>query len=156
MTGNGEKGSTMRIHMRGFTLVELMVTTLIIAVLSAIVYPTYKEHINKARRAEAAAALMDGAQRLERYYSTHGSYLDGEDLAAVFTTSIPTSGSAYYTIAAAAATANTFTLQANRVDGGLMSGDKCGDLQIDQAGAHRAINHTFGSDQAAVDYCWRR
>lgn len=138
----------------GFTLIELMIVILIIGVLSAVAVPTYQENVNKSRRSEAASALSEGAQKLERYYSTHGSYLDGTgNLAAVFQVQIPSTGTSYYTLAvgAAGATATTFNLQATAT--GLMANDKCGSFAISQSGEHTLVGAHAGS---AVTDCWRR
>jgi type IV pilus assembly protein PilE len=143
---------------RGFTLIELMIVVTIVAILMAIVYPSYQEHVAKAKRAEAMGALMEGAQALERYYSAHSTYLDDDDkLASVFPAQVPDNGTAYYTIAAQGTpTANTYVLQATAAAG--MAADKCGDFQINQAGDRTVANYasTFADADAAKAYCWRR
>ena len=53
----------------GFTLIELMTVVAVIAILSAVAYPSYQEHVRKAKRAEGKAALLKAAQMLERAYS---------------------------------------------------------------------------------------
>lgn len=58
----------------GFTLVELVVATAIIAVLGAIAYPSYTGAVRKAKRAEARSALMQLIQEEERYYSQNNRY----------------------------------------------------------------------------------
>jgi len=59
---------------KGFTLVELMVVILIIAILAAIAVPTYSSSVRKSRRTEARTALLDAASREERYYATSNKY----------------------------------------------------------------------------------
>jgi type IV pilus assembly protein PilE len=54
---------------RGFTLVELMVVTVIISILAAIVYPSYAESVRRSKRASARARMSEVAQRLQQYYS---------------------------------------------------------------------------------------
>ena len=85
---------------------------------------------------------MEGAQALERYYSTHGSYLDADgNFAAVFAGQAPASGAANYTLAAQGApTATAFVLRATR--SGSMAGDPCGDFQISHTGARTLANAT--------------
>ena len=58
----------------GFTLVELLVVVVIIAVLVTVAYPSYRDHILKAKRAEGRAALLKAGQLLERYYSDRNTY----------------------------------------------------------------------------------
>ncbi len=58
----------------GFTLVELMVTIVIGAILVSIAVPTYTDQIRKSRRTEARTAVLDLATREERYYSVNNSY----------------------------------------------------------------------------------
>lgn len=59
----------------GFTLIEVMITVAVIALLAAIAIPSYDFAIRKARRAEARTALMQMMQLEERYFSVKGTYL---------------------------------------------------------------------------------
>jgi prepilin-type N-terminal cleavage/methylation domain-containing protein len=45
----------------GFTLIEVMITVAIVAILAAIALPTYRDHVRKSRRAEAQAFLMNAS-----------------------------------------------------------------------------------------------
>ncbi len=59
---------------KGFTLVELMVVIVIVAILAAIAIPGYTSQIRKSRRTEARNALLDAAGREERFYATNNYY----------------------------------------------------------------------------------
>ncbi|WP_353156901.1 type IV pilin protein [Herminiimonas fonticola] len=59
----------------GFTMIELMVVLIIVAILAAIAIPSYQESVLKTRRTEGRAALMKAMQQQERYYSLHTTYL---------------------------------------------------------------------------------
>ena len=58
----------------GFTLIELMIAMVILAIIVAIAYPSYVAQVRKSRRAEAKAALLEDAQFMERTYTTSGQY----------------------------------------------------------------------------------
>jgi type IV pilus assembly protein PilE len=149
----------------GFTLIELMVTIAIVAVLAAIAYPSYKEYVAKSRRAEAQALLMQSAQWMERFYAENYSYSantagvsvnDATMFPARYSQS-PASGTAAYNIAVAP-TATTYTITATRA--GTMAADKCGNFQITHTGVKQLETGTYssaaGSTQvAAMQSCWR-
>lgn len=59
---------------RGFTLVELMITVVVVAILTSIGYAAYTEQIAKSRRAAARALVMDVMQHEERFYTENATY----------------------------------------------------------------------------------
>ena len=102
----------------GFTLIELMTVVVVISILVAVAYPSYQDHVRKAKRAEGKAALLKAAQMLERAYSDNNAY--PTDLAplfgrpansAVYSGENPIAGSYCITVAVVAAT-STYTLTA--------------------------------------------
>lgn len=58
----------------GFTLVEVMVTLAVLAILAALAWPSYNAAVQKGRRADAMAALAQLMQAQERWRSEHASY----------------------------------------------------------------------------------
>ena len=58
----------------GFTLIELMIVVVIVAILASIAYPSYQEQVERGRLAEGKAVLTQAATRMERCYSTKGTY----------------------------------------------------------------------------------
>jgi len=142
--------------MRGFTLIELMITVAIVAILAAVAYPSYTEYIARSRRSDAKAVLLETAQWIERQYTVSNAYNlkgDGNALntAALPYQEAPRDGAAkYYTIQfASAPTASAFTLQAIPKNG--QTGDKCGTFQLSQTGA-KSLNAATDS----VANCWNR
>lgn len=60
--------------MKGFTLIELMIVVAIIGILAAIAYPSYQNHIVKAKRVEAQSEMLLIAQNLAKYKATNGNF----------------------------------------------------------------------------------
>ena len=71
-----------RADVGGFTLIELMITVAIIALLAAIAIPSYMDSVWKGKRAEGKAAILKMLQAEERYYTTNNRYVDPSTLAA--------------------------------------------------------------------------
>lgn len=65
---------TRSLRPRGFTLIELAVAMIVIAILAAIAYPNYTDYVTRTRRAEAVSGLMRAMQLAERHYSRTNSY----------------------------------------------------------------------------------
>ena len=58
----------------GFTLIEIMITVVIVAILSAIAVPSYRSYVLRANRTVAKTALVDASSRLESYFIVHKKY----------------------------------------------------------------------------------
>ncbi|WP_119292821.1 type IV pilin protein [Azohydromonas sediminis] len=59
---------------RGFTLVELLIATAVVGLLAAVAWPAYRGHVEHARRADAAAALLKLELAQARFRAHHGLY----------------------------------------------------------------------------------
>ena len=64
----------VRSKLHGFTLIELMITVAVVAILSAIAYPSYQEYVLRSRRVEAQSLLGEAAARQERWRAQNGGY----------------------------------------------------------------------------------
>jgi len=62
---------------RGFTLIELMVTVMVIAILTAVAYPAYQDYVRRGAISDATATLSDTRVRMERYYQDTRTYAAG-------------------------------------------------------------------------------
>ena len=78
---------------RGFTLIELMITAAIVAILAAVAYPAYTSHVRKSHRAAAQSYLMDLAQKQTQYLLDNRGYAPTE---AALNATTPTDVSKYY------------------------------------------------------------
>lgn len=143
---------------KGFTLIELIVVVAIIAILASIAYPTYQDSVQKSRRADARAVVLEAAQFMERFYTENFCYskrktatgCDGTDVAlpAALQTAPKDGSIKYYNITLNNLAATTYTLQAAPI--GAQAGDACGTLTLTNAG----VKGVSGGSKSA-DECWR-
>lgn len=58
----------------GFTLIELMITVAIIAILASVGYPSYADYLRRGQLPEAFAAMSDYRVKLEQYFQDYKNY----------------------------------------------------------------------------------
>lgn len=98
---------------RGFTLIELMITVAVIAILGAIALPQYNDYVQRGKLTEAFTALADFRVRMEQYYQDNRKY-DGPGLDGCGATA---PNSKYFTFGCAPATspAQTYVVTATGI-----------------------------------------
>lgn len=132
---------------RGFTLIELLIVIAVLGLLVSVAVPSYMTHVNRTHRAEGQQVLLNTAQRLERCFSSYGSYNDSN-----CPVSLPvTSDNGHYEITSSDSSVNAsdFTLVAAPQGG--QSEDKCGKLTLSDDGAKGVSGADSGV--TAAD-CW--
>jgi type IV pilus assembly protein PilE len=67
---------------QGFTLVELMVTVVILSILVGIAVPSYRQHVVRSKRTAAQAAMMDIANREQQFLLANRAYANKATLEA--------------------------------------------------------------------------
>jgi type IV pilus assembly protein PilE len=115
----------------GFTLIELMITVAVVAILAGIALPSYLEQLRKGRRSSAKVTMMDIANREQQYLLASRTYADTATLLATGY-AVPSDVSAYYTWAVTvdSTTVPTFTITFTAVGSQAVDGP----LTLDQAG----------------------
>lgn len=61
---------------RGFTLIEVMIVVIVVAILAAIAFPQYRDYVLRSNRAVAKSLLTQVADRQEQFYSANKRYSD--------------------------------------------------------------------------------
>ncbi len=144
----------------GFTLIELAVVMVIVAILAAVAIPNYSEYIQRGQRSEAKAQLLQAAQWMERFRTENNRY--DRNLANQPLTSLPAglsqspaTGTARYILTVATANANgqDFTITATRV-----GTDACGNFTINNLGQRRVVIGGTPYDAGSPEFqrCWDR
>lgn len=128
--------------MLGFTLIELMIVVIVVAILLTVAVVSYQSSTIKTNRSQAKTDLVVLTQQLERYYLVNNTYV-GFSIPTTQQQS-PSAGAANYTIGFASGPSVTlYTLRATPASS-QQKKDSCGNLNIDQA----------GTKTAATTDCW--
>lgn len=140
----------------GVTLIELMIVVAIVAILSALAYPSYDRYVIKTKRSVAQSALLQVADRQQQFFMDNKQFATDltnlgfpanphvvDDDANSTVTSDP---KAAYSLALSNVTATTWTATAAPLQGQLSRDTYCGSLSITQAGAK--------GKTGASDDCW--
>ena len=132
--------------LRGFTLIELMVVLAVSAILAGVAYPAYQGQVAKGRRADAKQAMVELAQKLERFYTERGTYAGASLGAGGVYPAVSLGG--YYTLAITSQTADGFVITA--APRGTQAGDACGTYGYNQLGDRTLVSGA----SLSVAECW--
>ena len=101
----------------GFTLVELMIAVVVVAILSAIAVPAYNDYIRRGKIAEATSNLADMRVKMEQHFQDNRTYQAvGANVPCTAGSTVPPpQNTRYFTYACAMPTATTFTITATGI-----------------------------------------
>jgi len=140
-----KKGRCTHKH-HGFTLVEIMITLVIIGILTAIAYPSYQSYILKSRRSDALSTISQYQIIFERCYAQNFAY----NVACAALPGFPlTSPQGYYSISLSNLSASTYTLTATPL-GTQVKDTTCASMSVNQANVKTGLD----SGAAAQTSCW--
>jgi type IV pilus assembly protein PilE len=149
---------TTRPCIAGFSLIELLMTVLLVSVLATIALPNYRSYVLRANRTEARAALLGLATAQERFYLQchgYGASLGASTTCSPMTLAFPTSSErGYYSVSVTqasttgwAATASAVVAKPQYVD------TQCRTFRLTSTGAKNSADAT-GAESSAE--CWNR
>lgn len=133
----------MQTRSKGFTLLELMVVVGIIAILAALVYPSYVREVVKTKRSKGAACLMEQAQFMERYYATNMGYTGAVLPSTACSQELASDYSFAFSVAPAA---TTYTLSATPRGRQAAKDSFCGTMSINEKGTKTVTGTSSPSD----------
>lgn len=158
------KVSSPRRPSRGFTLIELVVAIVVLAVLVSVALPVFFDSIRKSRRSEGIAALSALQQAQERWRANSSQYTT--NLTGLPTDAPPglglasTTPTGYYTISIVSADGSSYEATADAVSGTTQAKDtNCAKLGVKMSGGN--ITYAGAGLSGTLSYaptssCWSR
>jgi len=137
---------------RGLTLIELLVVLVIVAILTSLAWPSYRDSVFRSRRSDAMQSLAKLSQAQERWRTNNPAY------ASQLTDLNISSGSAngYYTLSIPASSAGGYTIRATASSTGAQADDtRCQVFQLVVASGNLTYSSSnSGGANSAPDPCW--
>lgn len=143
-------------NQKGVTLIELLIVVVIVAMISAIAYPSYTQHVIETKRTAAASILLQVADRQQQFFMDAKSF--SNDLTAIGFAANPLiiaddgrplaagDPEAAYSVTLTNVGVTTYTATATPLNGQLTRDTECGALTLTQAGVR--------GNSGGGDDCW--
>lgn len=127
---------------RGFSLIELMIALVVLALLASFALPAYQNYVQRARRADATATLYQIQQSQIRYRGFNPGYAANVSALGLSATS----PERYYTLSTAT-TSSGFYVQAVPASGSAQLKDSdCQTFRLEQSNANTVLT---------PEACWK-
>lgn len=136
-------------HAAGFTLIEMLVAILIVAILAAVALPTFTESVRKGRRADAVALLSGLQLAQERFRANNPAYAESLTQLAGTPTSTP-----HYEASVEDVSATGYTLKATARSNSPQNDDAACKVMSLRMTTGGNVVYAGASDSAAP--CWVR
>lgn len=130
----------------GFTLIEVMITVVIVAILASVALPNYTAYVKRAKRADAMSVLLKNANWMQQQFTINNKF-PASATVLPFAKS-PEAGTAKYNISIVVPTtanASQYTLQAVPV-----GTDECATFTLD----HTGLRGQSGTASMSATDCW--
>jgi type IV pilus assembly protein PilE len=143
----------------GVTLIELLIVTVVVAILGSLALASYRNQVMRTHRTDATAALMKVAAAQEKFFLQNNRYATEAERATAPPAGLGIAGteSGYYVLAIADAdgvvATPDFRVTATPAAGrGQEDDDDCASFSLDHEGLRRAQD-AGSNDNTAT--CWR-
>lgn len=132
----------------GFTLIEMMITVAIVAILASVALPSYSEYVLRSKTEEATSGLAELRVRMEQYFQDNRKYDDYVDgnCKLVSNGNLAVPGDKYFAFTCESL-ASSYTLTATGRSGQKMGGYS---YTINEAGSRTSTVPPSGT----VHSCW--
>ena len=143
---------------KGFSLVEVMIVMVIVAIIMSVGIPGYRDYLQRANRADATTALLRVAAAQERFFIANGTYASNAQLAPAPPAGLGIAGTerGFYNLnvlPGVGGLATGYTLVAQVAPGGDQTDDTdCWFFTTTERGQRSAFNNGGGEN---TDECWR-
>lgn len=146
---------------RGFSLIELLITVAIVAIVTTIAVGGYRQYVRRASRVDATSALLRLASAQEKFYAQNGQYADEGARGAAPPAGLGIAGTerGYYDLAiglAAGGAAVGYTATATVNAGEAQADDEdCWVFSINERGLRGAESRGGDTGAAVTERCWK-
>ena len=143
------RAQRQRANGQGFTLIEVMIVTALIAIVTTVSVVSYRQYVLRANRTDASALLLRIAAAQERFYLENNAYTNALDATGLNTGTLSERGFYEASIELDANPALGYTATVEPVAGESQDRDQdCREMTIDESGQR-------GSTPEPIEICWR-